>query len=77
MTHRVDRELAGFGRIQPAQELSELGWFDGGLGSFSQESDAWKRQLRIGIHKETPMFSAVFQEKLDITGQTNRDLVGF
>ena len=77
VTHRVDQEMAERSMFSGLPELSDLGWFNEGSGSLSQERTSLKRHLRKGIHKETPMFSTLFQEKTDIIVRLHRVLVGF
>ena len=56
VTHAVSRELTVFGMFGVRKKLSELGWFDGGLGHFLQEKHDEKGHFPAWIHKETPMF---------------------
>ena len=67
VTPRCYPELAGFGAFRTRPELSELGWFNEGLAQLLTERCCRKRQLLTGIHKETPMFSGLFQEKQSVT----------
>ena len=73
LTLLVSRLLTVLSMFRLRQKLSESGWFNEGLGSLSSESDVRKGQLVRGIHKETPMFSVLFQEIQDKTHQYLRD----